>query len=233
MSKKILIVEDSRTQAAYVRHALVRAGYEVDIATTGEMALALVKEFRPSLLILDIRLPQMSGLEVCRALRTDVETHAIPILMFTDQESSPAEILGLQHGADDYVGKSEPIETLLLRVQRLIERVEVYQRVSLQEKVELLRDASNIVSHGINNPLQVIQMSLEILENRKMPEEICDRAVANLRRYFSRIAKLVKNIEAVSRIANETFVERDRLFDLRQALEDAELNAKADQDWRL
>ncbi|MBI4872976.1 MAG: response regulator [Candidatus Riflebacteria bacterium] len=233
MKKRILLVEDSKTQAYAVRAALLAAGYDVELATSGEAAIESIKKSRPDLMVLDVGLPQMSGLEVCRALRLDAEAHALPILMFTDKEDSPAEILGLQHGADDYVGKSEPMETLLTRIQRMLERVEIYQRVSLQEKLDLLRDASNIVSHGINNPLQVIQMSLEILERQPMPEELCQRALANLRRYFNRIAKLVKNIEMVSRIASETFVERKVLFDLRKALEDAEVSAKENVDWRL
>ncbi|MBI3893428.1 MAG: response regulator [Candidatus Wallbacteria bacterium] len=233
MAEKILLVEDSKTQAAFVAAALSADGYVVEIASSGESSLTLVREFRPDLVLLDVELPGMSGLDVCRALRRDPALHTLPILMFTDHDDSPDELLGLQYGADDYVGKSEPIQTLLVRVRRLLDRMRDYQRMSEHDRLDLLRAASDVLSHGVNNPLQVILMSLDLLDARGDPDERARRALANIRRYVNRVAKLVRNIEAVSKLAESTFVERRVLLDLRHALEEAELSAKADQDWKL
>ncbi|MBI2943475.1 MAG: hybrid sensor histidine kinase/response regulator [Candidatus Wallbacteria bacterium] len=233
MAEKILLVEDSPTQAAFVASALAADGYEIEVVHTGEDALDRVRRQRPDLVLLDVELPGMNGLDVCRALRREHETHALPVLMFTDHEGSPDELLGLQYGADDYVGKSEPIQTLLGRVRRLLDRARDHQRMSEHERLELLKAASDVLSHGVNNPLQVILMSLDLLDGRTEQDERGRRALANIRRYVNRVAKLVRNIEAVARIAQSTLVERRMLLDLRQALEEAELSAKADQDWKL
>lgn len=233
MEEKILVVDDSETQAAFLRNVLEEASYHVDIASTGEDGLARVRAAAPDLVLLDVRLPGISGHDVCQALRGDPATFALPIIMLTELEDVPAEIRGLQNGADDYVGKSQPFDMLMARIRRLLDRTRVYRKLSEQERLNLLSKAAFTITHGVNNPLQVVFLSLELLERRPDQDATTVRALGNVRRYVARIAKLVKNIDRVSVVAKESYIEHRALVDLEFALEEAELLAKADEEWKL
>src|SRR4249920_2077976 len=103
--RKVLVVEDEKDIRDLIRYNLEQDGFAVLDTEEGELALALVKRERPALVILDIMLPGMSGLEICRAIRHDEETADVPILMLTARAAEVDKVVGLEMGADDYVTK--------------------------------------------------------------------------------------------------------------------------------
>lgn len=117
---QILIVEDSETQALQLQYLLEEQGWEVTHAPTSESALESLNRHLPALIIADYHLPGIRGDELCRRVRRNVETRAIPILMLTVEEGHGSEPAGLDSGADDYVSKSVTPEILLLRVRALL-----------------------------------------------------------------------------------------------------------------
>ena len=119
---RILIVEDDHDIAALIAHYLEKAGYGSDIAPDGSQALAAAKSAPPDLVILDLMLPGLNGLEVCRALRLDPRTAALPIIMLTARGEESERILGLDSGADDYVVKPFRPNELMARVRALLRR---------------------------------------------------------------------------------------------------------------
>jgi len=118
----ILIVEDDRDIAELVRHYLVRAGHTADVLASGDDALLRVRESRPDLLVLDLMLPGMHGLDVCRTLRTDAATADLPIIVVTARAEESDRIVGLELGADDYVTKPFSPKELVARVGALLRR---------------------------------------------------------------------------------------------------------------
>ena len=100
--KKILVVDEEKPISEIVKYNLVKEGYEVFTAYDGEEALEKVEEVEPDLIILDLMLPKMDGLEVAREVR---KTHDMPIIMVTAKDSEIDKVLGLELGADDYVTK--------------------------------------------------------------------------------------------------------------------------------
>lgn len=118
----ILIVEDDRDIANLVRHYLVKAGHSVDILASGAEVLPRVGERRPDLLVLDLMLPGMHGLDVCRALRAEAATSALPIIMVTARAEEADRIAGLDLGADDYLTKPFSPRELVARVAALLRR---------------------------------------------------------------------------------------------------------------
>jgi DNA-binding response OmpR family regulator len=120
----ILVVEDDRDIAELVAHALRKAGYRASIAASGTAALARIRETPPDLVVLDVMLPGMDGLQVCRALRADAATAAIPIIMLTARAEEADRIEGLELGADDYVTKPFSPRELAARVAALLRRVQ-------------------------------------------------------------------------------------------------------------
>ncbi len=118
----VLIVEDEDDIAELVGHHLGRDGYHVVRAATGEEGLALARAKRPDLVILDLMLPGMDGLEVCKQIRGDVEMQQMAVLMLTAKGEESDIIVGLQLGADDYVTKPFSPKVLLARVKALLRR---------------------------------------------------------------------------------------------------------------
>jgi len=119
---KILIVDDEPDVLQLVEYNLKAAGYDVITAMDGEEALKKAKALTPALIILDLMLPEVDGLEVCKLLRRDQSTAGIPIIMLTARAGEMDRVLGLELGADDYLTKPFSPRELVLRLKRLLRR---------------------------------------------------------------------------------------------------------------
>jgi DNA-binding response OmpR family regulator len=121
MSKnRVMVVEDDSDISTMLRIYLTGQGYIVDVAARGGDALAMTKKQLPHLIVLDINLPDMSGYDVCRELRTTTRTSHIPIIFLTQKDERSDKLIGLELGADDYITKPFDIEELKLRIQNAI-----------------------------------------------------------------------------------------------------------------
>jgi two-component system, OmpR family, alkaline phosphatase synthesis response regulator PhoP len=120
---RVLIVEDEHDIAGLIKHTLERGGdAEAQIVGSGDAALAAVAERPPDLIILDLNLPVVSGLDVCRILRSRTDTPHVPIIMLTARTSEDDRVSGLEHGADDYVTKPFSLRELSARVRAVLRR---------------------------------------------------------------------------------------------------------------
>src|ERR1700716_1061602 len=115
----VLVVDDDSHIAASLRRALIYEGYAVDVAPDGPLALSRARERLPDLVVLDVMLPGMDGLEVCRRLRAEDQ---VPVLMLTARDGTADRVIGLDSGADDYLVKPFAYEELLARVRALLRR---------------------------------------------------------------------------------------------------------------
>jgi len=122
--KKILIVEDEAEIAQLVKLYLDKDGFRTAIAKTGVEGLKLIKTDRPDMVILDLMLPEMDGLEVCKKIRNAPDTALLPVLMLTAKAEESDTIIGLELGADDYVTKPFSPKVLVTRVKALFRRLE-------------------------------------------------------------------------------------------------------------
>ncbi len=119
---KILVIEDEKTIALAIQYNLRREGYEAEIALDGEAALSAFDEFGPDLVVLDLMLPKIDGLTVCRKLR---QRSSVPVLMLTARVEEVDKLVGLEVGADDYMTKPFSMRELVGRVRALLRRVEL------------------------------------------------------------------------------------------------------------
>jgi len=119
--KKILVVDDEPTLVATLKYNLEREGYQVITASDGEAALSEARAGRPDLVVLDLMLPRLHGLQVCRILRREM---TVPILMLTAKGEEVDKVVGLELGADDYVTKPFSMRELMARVRALLRRAE-------------------------------------------------------------------------------------------------------------
>jgi len=125
VGRTILVIDDEPELVKLLDYNLTKAGYLVLSAKDGENGLAAARKHAPDAIILDVMMPGLDGWEVCKRLRTDPSTSALPILMLTAKAEEGDRVLGLELGADDYVTKPFGVRELLARVKALLRRSEI------------------------------------------------------------------------------------------------------------
>lgn len=137
MSEKILVVEDDPTLQETLAYNLTKHGYQVTTTGDGLSALKIAREELPDLIVLDLMLPQLDGFEVCRVLRTEMNT---PILMLTARDDEIDRVIGLEMGADDYITKPFSMREFLARVKAQLRRVRLI-REEMDNDVNFVKES--------------------------------------------------------------------------------------------
>jgi DNA-binding response OmpR family regulator len=135
MRAKILVVDDEPDALEILGFKLKEAGFVPLFAKDGAHALTAARDERPALIVLDLMLPEVDGLEVCKILRRDPSTAAIPILMLTARATEMDRVLGLELGADDYVTKPFSPRELVLRIKKLVTRAKAADEPAAQIRI--------------------------------------------------------------------------------------------------
>lgn len=156
--KKILVVEDDRDISELITYSLEREGYEIACLYDGSQVLDFVLKRKPELIILDLMLPEVDGIEICRALKSDAATKSIPVIMLTAKSEEADVIVGLQMGADDYIPKPFSPKVLAARIKAIIRRMADMQLSSITSedlrifgdfKIDLLKHKISYKSHEV------------------------------------------------------------------------------------
>ncbi|OGS26574.1 MAG: hypothetical protein A2297_04615 [Elusimicrobia bacterium RIFOXYB2_FULL_48_7] len=126
MAEKILIIEDEEETLEYLRLGLELEKYNVITATTGNEGLSLTKRELPNLIILDLGLPDVDGIDVCKEIKQATNTRTIPVIILTARTTTTDKVVGLEAGADDYLSKPFEIKELVARMKALFRRLEFY-----------------------------------------------------------------------------------------------------------
>jgi two-component system phosphate regulon response regulator PhoB len=142
----VLVVEDEASQREVLVYNLEAEGYEVQQATSGDAALDLAREDAPDLILLDWMLPEVSGIEVCRRLKSAAETRMIPVIMISARSEEVDRVRGLETGADDYVVKPYSVVELMARIRTQLRRV---RPASVGEVLEFGDIAVNSEEHRV------------------------------------------------------------------------------------
>ena len=140
--ERIVVIEDEPDILEVIRHNLTREGFRVSFAADGEEGYQMVVDQRPDLVLLDLMLPGMDGLEVCRRLKEDPATRSVPVVMVTAKGEESDNVLGLGLGADDYVPKPFSPRELLARVRAVLRRTARQDESSVKERI--VRDGVDI-----------------------------------------------------------------------------------------
>jgi two-component system alkaline phosphatase synthesis response regulator PhoP len=133
----ILVVDDEDDLLELVRYNLAKAGYRVVCVSTGEESLSHARRQPPDLIVLDLMLPAVDGLEVCRRLKADAKTRDIPIIMLTAKSEESDVVRGLERGADDYITKPFSPRVLTARVKALLRRQESQRAAEMEKSIEI------------------------------------------------------------------------------------------------
>ncbi len=182
MGSKILIVEDDQTMLSVLQYNLAKEGYEVVTAIDGVQALEIARSKKPDLIVLDVMLPKLDGLEVCRIVRREM---TVPILMLTAKTEEIDKVVGLELGADDYMTKPFSMRELLARIRAMIRRMEMMK----QETIPVDKIAPAALKVGdleVNFARHQVCRSGDVLDLSPKEFDLLAFLVSNRQRVFSR-----------------------------------------------
>ncbi len=164
MKEKILIVDDEKDIVKMLDYNFKKEGYRTVTAYDGEDGLDFAKKEHPDIILLDLMLPGMDGLEVCKALKKEEKTSSIPIIMLTAKTQEADKVVGLELGADDYVTKPFSLKELLARVKAILRRAKEKEKLPEVINVGGLAIDFSRISVALNNkPVELTAKEFELL----------------------------------------------------------------------
>jgi two-component system phosphate regulon response regulator PhoB len=164
MPQRVLVVEDEPDIAEVVRYNLTREGFQVDVHVRGDSALEAVRRRAPDLIVLDLMLPGVDGLELTRALKRDAATARIPLVMLTARSEELDRVVGLELGADDYVTKPFSPRELTLRIKAVLRRGEGATAPAVLEAGSIRLDAAAHEAAVAGEPLGLTATEFRLLQ---------------------------------------------------------------------
>ena len=211
----ILVVDDDKKLTLLVRGFLEKEKYKVSEAYSGRMALDAIKEAKPDLIILDIMMPEMDGIEACKRIKADKDTKMIPVIMLTSMSNVRDKVQGLNAGANDYITKPFNPEELIARVKAQLRIKFLENELLRKEEVEAVVKMGIATAHEINNPLTVIIGNLELLLIKK--ENLSEEDSTNLNSILEsamRIKEIVSKMINITRVVETEYAQGKKMIDI-------------------
>ena len=198
---KILVVDDQPINVQLLKRKLERENMIVTTAYSGREALELVATDKPDLILLDVMMPEMDGIEVCQRLQADDETRSIPIIFITARTSKEGKIEGLGVGAVDYITKPIDLDETLARVQTQLRFVQINRElVDLQRRLGDSRRTATIgavtqgIAHNLNNLLGVVIGYVDLIKAYHEKPELVKKNAQHLEYAVNRIVGIIKQL---------------------------------------
>lgn len=198
---KILVVDDQPINVQLLKRKLEREGMTVATSYSGREALDMVKADKPDLILLDVMMPEMDGIEVCQRLQADKETKAIPVIFITARTSKEGKIEGLGVGAVDYITKPIDLDETLARVQTQLRFVSINRElIELQTRLGESRRSATIgavtqgIAHNLNNLLGVVIGYVDLIKAYHEKPELVKKNAQHLEDAVNRIVGIIKQL---------------------------------------
>ncbi len=198
---KILVVDDQPINVQLLKRKLEREGMTVATAYSGREALDLIAANKPDLILLDVMMPEMDGIEVCQRLQASSETKSIPVIFITARTSKEGKIEGLGVGAVDYITKPIDLDETLARVQTQLRFVAINRElVDLQRRLGESRRSATIgavtqgIAHNLNNLLGVVIGYVDLIKAYNEKPELVKKNAQHLEDAVNRIVVIIKQL---------------------------------------
>lgn len=204
-SSRLLVVDDQPINIKLLQRKLEREGYLVETASTGLECLDHVNAQRPDLILLDVMMPEMDGIETCQRLKENPETEDIPIIFITAKSSKEGKLEGLSAGATDYITKPIDLDETLARVKTQLRIQEIYrENVDLQRRLGEARKSAAIgaitqgIAHNLNNLLGVVVGYLDLLKSGYDSPDMVKRSVTLMDQAIQRMVSIIRHLSSIA-----------------------------------
>jgi two-component system, sensor histidine kinase and response regulator len=202
---KILIVDDQPINIKIVQRKIEKAGMEVLVASNGNECLRLVAVNKPDIILLDIMMPEMDGIETCRKLKENQDTCDIPIIFITAKSSKADVLQGLDIGAVDYITKPLELDETLARIQTQLRVQEMYrENLDLTNRLAEMRRTSTVgaitqgIAHNLNNLLGVVVGYMDLMKIGKHKPELVERSINSMESAITRMVTIVSQLSSMA-----------------------------------
>ncbi|GAB6904787.1 putative Response regulator receiver protein [Desulfosarcina cetonica] len=212
--KKILVVDDLLTNRKIVEHMLEKGGYQTMSAASGMECIQMATSRQIDLILLDIMMPDMDGIEVCKRLRKDSRTGAMPVIFVTSATDDGTLSRAFDAGGNDYIRKPVNRVELIKRVQAAFVHEALAQKNKEEEKLRSVLSMSGTICHEINQPLQYIsgisQLLLMDLEKGSKAYE----KIAKMKVQIDRMGEITKRLMQISRVDAVSYIGETKILSL-------------------
>lgn len=207
---KILVVDDQPINIKLLQRKLERQGMNVDVAYNGRECLELVEKVHPDLILLDVMMPDMDGIETCQHLKANPETETIPIIFITAKASKEGKLEGLDAGAVDYITKPIDLDETLARVRTQLRLQEMFrENIILQKRLGDARKSAAVgaitqgIAHNLNNLLGVVVGYLDLIKNAYEKPDMVKRSVGLMDNAVNRMVNVIRQLSTIA--SNERY----------------------------
>ncbi|MFP4674069.1 MAG: response regulator [Opitutales bacterium] len=201
----ILVVDDQPINIKLLQRKLERQGMEVRVAYNGRECIEAAEEHPPDLILLDIMMPEMDGIEACQHLQSNPRTKTIPIIFITAKTSKEGKLEGLDAGAVDYITKPIDLDETLARVGTQLRLQEMFQEnIRLQERLGEARRSAAVgaitqgIAHNLNNLLGVIVGYLDLIKNGYDSPDMVKRSVKLMDNSINRMVEIIRQLSTIA-----------------------------------
>lgn len=201
----ILVVDDQPINIKLLQRKLEREGYDVLTAYNGQECLDIVAKTPPDLILLDVMMPEMDGIETCEKLKANEATETIPVIFITAKSSKEGKLEGLGVGAVDYITKPIDLEETLARVKTQLRIQEIYrENIELQTQMGEIRRSAAVgaitqgIAHNLNNLLGVVVGYLDLLRNGYDSPDMVKRSVSLMDQAIQRMVNIIRHLSSIA-----------------------------------
>jgi DNA-binding response OmpR family regulator len=221
-NKKILVVDDDKYNVDLLVFELTDAGYNIVTADNGRKAIELVEKEKPDLILLDVMMPEMSGIEVTKKLKQDDRFKNIPIILLTAKAEVKDKVEGLNAGADDYVTKPFEFDEIHARIKAHLRIIELEEKLLHAERIKVLFEMAGAASHEIAQPITGALANIELIfmENEDKPGETMVVKKDRLQRVYDaikRASKILHKIQQIRKYKTKPYYEEIKIIDIDEA----------------
>ncbi len=218
--KTIVVADDNRVNTEVIKAILQKSGYQTKTASNGKECIESVNEFKPDLLILDIEMPIMNGIEACRCIKQNDLTKDIPIIFVTARTDDETLIEAFEVGGADYVLKPISRIELLTRIKSVLTHKEMTKKLLKEKMFESVLQTAGGICHELNQPLQIISGAIHLLTIELEENSPLSNHAEKINTQVERIGKITNKLMKITRFETKDYIEGSQIIDLDKASSD-------------
>jgi CheY-like chemotaxis protein len=213
----ILIVDDNTTNLDIMQAILEKEGYDTTTTDDSRECLEILKTLQPDLILLDISMPGMNGLEVCKALQMDPRTTHIPVIFVTGLTDNKTITEAFESGGTDYVKKPINRAEFLARIKSVLSRQKYKNSLLEKERLIGVLEMAGAICHELNQPLQVIQLYTEAIAPSSLRDKAARDSLEQIRTQTLRMGQITRKIMHITKYESRDYLNGVRIIDIEKA----------------
>lgn len=217
--KKILIVDDSADTIYIIGHILERSFFEISIAKSGKECLEILKKIKPEMILLDIMMPDINGIEVCKIIRQKYDAREMPIIFISASLDDQYLAEAFQAGGNDFIHKPINKTELQTRVRSTLEQKELAKRILQEEKLVGILEMAGAVCHELNQPLQVVLGYAELLIAKYSADTPGYEYVGKIIENSMKISRITKKLSKITKYETKKYIGQSKIIDIEKSID--------------